>query len=89
MLTFLMNGKYCIFFGLRDFFITHLTHFPLSLGGVGTAAVQLCKTVENVTIFGTASSSKHEALKENGVTHPIDYRAADYVAEVRKISPKG
>lgn len=58
-------------------------------GGVGTAAVQLCKTVENVTIFGTASASKHDALKENGVTHPIDYRASDYVAEVKKISPKG
>uniref|UniRef100_A0A8C5SH09 Enoyl reductase (ER) domain-containing protein n=1 Tax=Laticauda laticaudata TaxID=8630 RepID=A0A8C5SH09_LATLA len=77
------------FFGLQAFFMTHLTHFSLSLGGVGTAAVQLCKTVENVIIFGTASASKHEALKENGVTHPIDYRAADYVAEVRKISPKG
>uniref|UniRef100_A0ABM5GRB8 Synaptic vesicle membrane protein VAT-1 homolog n=1 Tax=Pogona vitticeps TaxID=103695 RepID=A0ABM5GRB8_9SAUR len=61
----------------------------MAAGGVGTAAVQLCKTVENVTIFGTASASKHEALKENGVTHPVDYRAADYVAEVRKISPKG
>ncbi|XP_042328253.1 synaptic vesicle membrane protein VAT-1 homolog [Sceloporus undulatus] len=61
----------------------------MAAGGVGTAAVQLCKTVENVTVFGTASASKHESLKENGVTHPIDYRAADYVAEVRKISPKG
>ncbi|XP_062988679.1 synaptic vesicle membrane protein VAT-1 homolog [Elgaria multicarinata webbii] len=61
----------------------------MAAGGVGTAAVQLCKTVENVTIFGTASASKHDALKENGVTHPIDYRAADYVVEVRKISPKG
>ncbi|XP_053119722.1 synaptic vesicle membrane protein VAT-1 homolog [Hemicordylus capensis] len=61
----------------------------MAAGGVGTAAVQLCKTLENITIFGTASASKHEALKENGVTHPIDYRTADYVAEVRKISPKG
>ncbi|XP_032090955.1 synaptic vesicle membrane protein VAT-1 homolog [Thamnophis elegans] len=61
----------------------------MAAGGVGTAAVQLCKTMENITIFGTASASKHEALKENGVTHPIDYRAADYVAEVRKICPKG
>ncbi|XP_067326201.1 synaptic vesicle membrane protein VAT-1 homolog [Anolis sagrei] len=61
----------------------------MAAGGVGTAAVQLCKTVENVTVFGTASASKHETLKENGVTHPIDYRASDYVAEVKKISPKG
>lgn len=53
------------------------------------AAVQLCRTVENVTVFGTASASKHEALKENGVTHPIDYHTTDYVDEIKKISPKG
>lgn len=56
---------------------------------MGTAAIQLCKTVENVTIFGTASASKHESLKESGVAHPIDYRTMDYAEEVRKISPKG
>ncbi|KAM4033839.1 synaptic vesicle membrane protein VAT-1 homolog [Anomaloglossus baeobatrachus] len=61
----------------------------MAAGGVGTAAIQLCKTVKDVTIFGTASASKHEALKENGVTHSIDYRTSDYVDEVRKISPKG
>ncbi|XP_069733353.1 synaptic vesicle membrane protein VAT-1 homolog [Phaenicophaeus curvirostris] len=61
----------------------------MAAGGVGTAAIQLCKTVENVTIFGTASASKHESLKERGVTHPIDYRTTDYAEEVRKISPKG
>lgn len=32
-------------------------------GGVGIAATQLCRTIPNVTIFGTASASKHEALK--------------------------
>ncbi|KAJ1136080.1 hypothetical protein NDU88_002498 [Pleurodeles waltl] len=61
----------------------------MAAGGVGTAAVQLCKTVDNVTIFGTASTAKHEFLKESGVTHPIDYRTTDYIEEVRKISPKG
>lgn len=61
----------------------------MAAGGVGTAAIQLCKTVKDVTIFGTASAAKHEALKESGVTHPIDYRTSDYVDEVRKISPKG
>lgn len=45
--------------------------------------------MEDVTIFGTASSSKHEALKEHGVTYPIDYRTSDYVDELKKISPKG
>ncbi|XP_053555559.1 synaptic vesicle membrane protein VAT-1 homolog [Bombina bombina] len=61
----------------------------MAAGGVGTAATQLCKTVENVTIFGTASAAKHESLKENGVTHPIDYRTTDYVDELKKVSPKG
>ncbi|XP_069490297.1 synaptic vesicle membrane protein VAT-1 homolog [Ambystoma mexicanum] len=61
----------------------------MAAGGVGTAAVQLCKTVDNVTIFGTASTAKHEFLKESGVSHPIDYRTSDYVEEVRKVSPKG
>ncbi|NXO76131.1 VAT1 protein, partial [Sitta europaea] len=61
----------------------------MAAGGVGTAAIQLCKTVENVTIFGTASASKHDSLKESGVAHPIDYRTMDYTEEVRKISPKG
>ncbi|XP_034046972.1 synaptic vesicle membrane protein VAT-1 homolog [Thalassophryne amazonica] len=58
-------------------------------GGVGIAATQLCKTVKDVTVFGTASSSKHETISQGGVTHPIDYRTKDYVEEVRKISPKG
>ncbi|NXC46092.1 VAT1 protein, partial [Penelope pileata] len=61
----------------------------MAAGGVGTAAIQLCKTVENVTIFGTASAAKHDLLKESGVAHPIDYRTMDYAEEVRKISPKG
>lgn len=61
----------------------------MAAGGVGMAALQLCRTVENVTVFGTASASKHEVLKENGVTHPIDYHSTDYVDEIRKISPKG
>ena len=61
----------------------------LPAGGVGIAATQLCKTVKDVTVFGTASASKHETITEGGVTHPIDYRTKDYVEEVRKISPKG
>uniref|UniRef100_A0A3Q3LE58 Vesicle amine transport 1 n=1 Tax=Labrus bergylta TaxID=56723 RepID=A0A3Q3LE58_9LABR len=58
-------------------------------GGVGIAATQLCKTVKDVTVFGTASASKHETISQGGVEHPIDYRTKDYVEEVRKISPKG
>uniref|UniRef100_A0A3Q3GL85 Vesicle amine transport 1 n=1 Tax=Kryptolebias marmoratus TaxID=37003 RepID=A0A3Q3GL85_KRYMA len=61
----------------------------MAAGGVGTAATQLCQTVQDVTVFGTASASKHETISQGGVTHPIDYRTKDYVAEIRKISPKG
>lgn len=58
-------------------------------GGVGVAATQLCQTVKDVTVFGTASASKHEVISQGGVTHPIDYRTKDYVTEIRKVSPKG
>ncbi|CAN9509265.1 unnamed protein product [Ophioblennius macclurei] len=61
----------------------------MAAGGVGIAATQLCQTVGDVTIFGTASASKHETIAQGGVTHPIDYRTKDYVEEIRKISPKG
>ncbi|KAM8730238.1 synaptic vesicle membrane protein VAT-1 homolog isoform 1-T6 [Acanthopagrus schlegelii] len=61
----------------------------MAAGGVGVAATQLCQTVPDVTVFGTASASKHETIAEGGVTHPIDYRTKDYVEEIRKISPKG
>lgn len=61
----------------------------MAAGGVGIAATQLCQAVQDVTIFGTASASKHETIAQGGVTHPIDYRTKDYVEEVRKISPQG
>ncbi|XP_015245978.1 PREDICTED: synaptic vesicle membrane protein VAT-1 homolog [Cyprinodon variegatus] len=61
----------------------------MAAGGVGIAATQLCQTVQDVTIFGTASASKHETISQGGVTHPIDYRTKDYVTEIRKINPKG
>ncbi|XP_067100779.1 synaptic vesicle membrane protein VAT-1 homolog [Osmerus mordax] len=61
----------------------------MAAGGVGVAATQLCKTVKDVTVFGTASASKHDTIREGGVTHPIDYRTRDYVEEIRNISPNG
>ncbi|XP_044033589.1 synaptic vesicle membrane protein VAT-1 homolog [Siniperca chuatsi] len=61
----------------------------MAAGGVGVAATQLCQTVQDVTVFGTASASKHETIAQGGVTHPIDYRTKDYVEEIRKISPTG
>ena len=58
-------------------------------GGVGMAATQLCRTVPNVTIFGTASATKHGAIQQNGVDHPVDYHTKDYVTEIKKISSTG
>jgi len=58
-------------------------------GGVGIAATQLCKTVPDVTVYGTSSASKHEIIQKEGVTHPIDYRTQDYAEEIRKIDPTG
>jgi NADPH:quinone reductase-like Zn-dependent oxidoreductase len=53
-------------------------------GGVGIAAVQLAR-LRRATIIGTASVSKHEALRAFGVDHLID-RRADVVREVRRIT---
>lgn len=61
----------------------------MAAGGVGIAATQLCRTVKDVTVFGTASANKHETITQGGVTHPIDYRTRDYVEEIKKISPSG
>jgi|SRR5579862_5567675 len=58
----------------------------MAAGGVGTAALQLCRTVPGVTTFGTASAAKHGVLRVNGCTHPIDYRAVDYADEVRRLT---
>jgi NADPH:quinone reductase-like Zn-dependent oxidoreductase len=58
----------------------------MAAGGVGIAALQLCRTIENVTTFGTASSAKHDAIRAEGCDHPIDYRSSDYAEEIRKLT---
>jgi NADPH:quinone reductase-like Zn-dependent oxidoreductase len=54
-------------------------------GGVGIAATQLAKGI-GAEIFGTASASKHDAIRAQGVDHPIDYRNQDFAAEVTRIT---
>jgi NADPH:quinone reductase-like Zn-dependent oxidoreductase len=54
-------------------------------GGVGIAATQVAKIL-GAEVFGTASASKHEAIRGFGVDHPIDYRTQDFVKEVRRIT---
>jgi NADPH:quinone reductase-like Zn-dependent oxidoreductase len=58
----------------------------MAAGGVGLAALQLARTVDGVEIFGTASAAKHDVLRAEGCTHPIDYRTADYAAEIRRLT---
>jgi NADPH:quinone reductase-like Zn-dependent oxidoreductase len=54
-------------------------------GGVGIAATQIARNV-GAEIFGTASPSKHEAIRAQGVAHAIDYRSQDFEAEAMRIT---
>ena len=54
-------------------------------GGVGISATQIAKRI-GAEVFGTASVSKHDAIREQGVNHPIDYRSQDFAEEVRRIT---
>lgn len=54
-------------------------------GGVGIAATQIAK-LRGAEVFGTASPSKHDAIREQGVDHAIDYRSQDFAEEVMRIT---
>lgn len=58
----------------------------MAAGGVGLAVLQLCRTVDGLVVFGTASAGKHEMLRAEGCAYPIDYHAVDYAAEVRRLT---
>ncbi|HKQ70320.1 MAG TPA: medium chain dehydrogenase/reductase family protein [Polyangiaceae bacterium] len=58
----------------------------MAAGGVGLAAMQLCRTVPGVVVFGTASAAKHGYLRDKGYDYCIDYRSADYATEVRRVT---
>jgi NADPH:quinone reductase-like Zn-dependent oxidoreductase len=54
-------------------------------GGVGIAATQIAKHI-GATVIGTASASKHDALRRLGVDHLIDYRTEDFETRAREIT---
>jgi NADPH:quinone reductase-like Zn-dependent oxidoreductase len=54
-------------------------------GGVGISAVQIARNA-GAEIFGTASASKHDAIRAQGVRHAIDYRSQDFETEVMRLS---
>jgi NADPH:quinone reductase-like Zn-dependent oxidoreductase len=53
-------------------------------GGVGIAATQIARRV-GAEIWGTASPSKHEAIRGFGVEHPIDYTRSGWERSVPKL----
>ena len=54
-------------------------------GGVGIAATQIARQIGAET-FGTASASKHDAIRAQGVDHAIDYRNEDFAAAAMRIT---
>jgi len=54
-------------------------------GGVGIAATQIGKHL-GAQLFGTASASKHDAIRAQGIEHAIDYHSQDPVKEIRRIT---
>jgi NADPH:quinone reductase-like Zn-dependent oxidoreductase len=54
-------------------------------GGVGISATQIAKA-RGAEVFGTASASKHEAIRPHGADHLIDYRTEDFEQEVLRIT---
>jgi len=53
-------------------------------GGVGIAATQIAKRV-GAEVWGTASAAKHDAIREQGVDHPIDYNQAGWERDVPRL----
>jgi synaptic vesicle membrane protein VAT-1 len=77
---------YHMLFGTANLRAGESVLIQMAAGGVGTAALQLCRTLSGVTTFGTASAAKHGVLRDNGCTHPIDYHTVDYADEVRRLT---
>lgn len=53
-------------------------------GGVGIAAIQIAKR-RGAEVWGTASPSKHDRIRELGCDHPLDYRQAGWERDVPKL----
>jgi NADPH2:quinone reductase len=57
-------------------------------GGVGSLAIPLAKWA-GATVITTASPANHDYVRALGADHVIDYAAADFVAETRRLFPDG
>jgi NADPH:quinone reductase-like Zn-dependent oxidoreductase len=54
-------------------------------GGMGTTATQIGRNA-GARVIGIASATKHNAVLANGADEVIDYRAADVVSEVMRLT---
>jgi synaptic vesicle membrane protein VAT-1 len=54
-------------------------------GGVGLAAIDIGRHL-GARMIGTASQGKHAFLRERGLHEAIDYRSADWLREVRRLT---
>jgi NADPH:quinone reductase-like Zn-dependent oxidoreductase len=63
----------------------HTVLVHAAAGGVGQAALQICKW-RGARVIGTASPGKHERLREAGIDHCVDYRNQDFEAEVMRLT---
>jgi NADPH2:quinone reductase len=81
--------------GMTAYYLLHLT-FPVhrgdwilvhaAAGGVGSVLVPWAKSI-GARVIGTAGGAEKCALaREYGCDHAIDYRAQDFVAEVKRIT---
>src|SRR5690606_25160220 len=53
-------------------------------GGVGHFAVQIAKHL-GAKVYGTASASNEDFLREIGVDCPVDYKAVDFENEIKQV----
>jgi NADPH:quinone reductase-like Zn-dependent oxidoreductase len=63
----------------------HTVLIHAAAGGVGTAALQICRKFGARTL-GTASPGKHERLREMGLGDAIDYRSKDFEQETMRLT---
>ncbi len=54
-------------------------------GGVGLAALDIARKIGAIT-YGTASSGKHDFLKQRGLAHAIDYRTEDWPQRLNELT---
>ncbi|CAI6339764.1 unnamed protein product [Periconia digitata] len=58
-------------------------------GGVGLAAVQIAKAFGATVVATAGTQHKLDVARSFGADHAVNYRDADWAAQVKKLTPKG